>query len=105
MILYVNLKKVPDELSLKKKLLIKDIKFFERDIAKYSNDEILVEKNVSYYLFNTLKKKNNVNVINDLCKDLKSIKNKTEIRNTRLAHLRDGVALVKFFLLARKKPL
>ena len=52
---------------------------------------------MSYYLFNTLKKKNNVNVINDLCKDLKSIKNKTEIRNTRLAHLRDGVALVKFF--------
>ena len=57
---------------------------------------------MSYYLFNTLKKKNNVNVINDLCKDLKSIKNKTEIRNTRLAHLRDGLALVKVFLLARK---
>ena len=35
--------------------------------------------------------------INDICKDFKSIKNITEIKNARKSHLKDGVALVKFF--------
>ena len=41
--------------------------------------------------------KKTVKVINDICKDFKSIKNTTEIKNSKQAHLNDGVALVKFF--------
>ena len=58
---------------------------------------MFIEKQVSYYIYKTLCKKNRVKVINDICKDLKSIKNTTEIKNSKQAHLNDGVALVKFF--------
>ena len=66
-------------------------------ILKFSNEEILVEKQISYFFYKTLSKKNKVKEINDICKDFKSIKNITEIKNARKAHLKDGVALVKFF--------
>ena len=95
--LYVSLKKVPNNVKFNNKIKIKDISFFDRDISKYSNDDIFVEKQVSYFIYQTLCKKNKVKVINDFCKDLKSVKNSIEIKNSRKAHLNDGVALVKFF--------
>ena len=49
------------------------------------------------FFYKILSKKNKVKEINDICKDFKSIKNITEIKNARKAHLKDGVALVKFF--------
>ena len=95
--LYIDLQKVPKSFKFVNKIIIKDINSFYNDISKYTNEDVFIEKQVSYYIYKTLCKKNRVKVINDICKDLKSIKNTTEIKNSKQAHLNDGVALVKFF--------
>ena len=96
-IFYVDLKKVPHGFKLKKKMIVKDINLFDKDISKFSNEEVFVEREIPYFFFKTLSKKNRVKVVNDICNELKSVKNIIEINNSRKAHLYDGIALVKFF--------
>ena len=96
-IFYLDLKKVPNDFKFKKKMIVKDINLFDKDISKYSNEEVFVEREIPYFFFKTLSKKNKVKVVNDICDDLKSVKNTIEINNSRKAHLYDGIALVKFF--------
>lgn len=96
-IFYVDLKKVPYNFKLKKKMIVKDINLFDKDISKFSNEEVFVEREIPYFFFKTLSKKNRVKVVNDICNELKSVKNIIEINNSRKAHLYDGIALVKFF--------
>ena len=96
-IFYVDLKKVPYDFKLKKKMIVKDINLFDKDISKFSNEEVFVEREIPYFFFKTLSKKNRVKVVNDICNELKSVKNIIEINNSRKAHLYDGIALVKFF--------
>ena len=95
--LYVDLQKVPDNLKFTNKIIIKDINSFDHDISKFSEEVVFIEKQVSYFIYKTLSKKNTVKILNDICKDFKSIKNKIEIKNSKLSHVNDGVALVKFF--------
>ena len=96
-IFYLDLKKVPHDFKLKKRMIVKDINLFDKDISKISNEEVFVEREIPYFFFKTLSKKNKVKVVNDICNDLKSVKNTIEINNSRKAHLYDGIALVKFF--------
>lgn len=51
---------------------------------------------MNYYLYNLLSKQGNFSIIegHDLVNDLKAIKNEIEIKNTRQAQIKDGVALV-----------
>ena len=72
---------------------------------KFSNEEVFVEREIPYFFFKTLSKKNRVKVVNDICNELKSVKNIIEINNSRKAHLYDGIALVKFFFIGWKKTL
>ena len=95
--LYVDLQKVPDNLKFSSKIIIKDINSFDHDISKFSEEVVFIEKQVSYFIYKTLSKKNTVKILNDICKDFKSIKNTIEIKNSKLSHVNDGVALVKFF--------
>ena len=96
-IFYLDLRKVPHDFKLKKKMIVKDINLFDKDISKFSNREVFVEREIPYFFFKTLSKKNRVKVVNDICNELKSVKNIIEINNSRKAHLYDGIALVKFF--------
>lgn len=52
---------------------------------------------LSYALFNALESNPNVSLVpgRDLVTDLKAVKNETELRGIRAAHVRDGVALVE----------
>ena len=77
-------------------LIIKDISDFDKDLSNYKNSKLLIENQVSYYIFNTLKN-NSLEVENDICKKLKAIKNPTEILCSENAHIQDGLALVKVF--------
>ena len=95
--LYIDLQKVPKTVKFMNKIIVKDINTFDNDITKYVNEDVFIEKQVSYYIYKTLSKNNRVKVITDICKDFKSIKNTTEIKNSKRAHVSDGVALVKFF--------
>ena len=106
-IFYLDLQKVPHDLKFKKKkMIVKDINLFDKDISKFSNEgSFLLNEKFPYFFFKTLSKKNRVKVVNDICNDLKSVKNIIEINNSRKAHLYDGIALVKFFYWLEKKTL
>ena len=96
--LFVNKNKVPNEFINKyKKVLIFDINKFETTISKYLNKNILVDKGISYFFYDLLNNNNNVKLIDDPCIKRKSLKNSVEIKCSKQAHLKDGIALVKFF--------
>ena len=96
-VFYVNKKKIPKKIKFNFDLIIKDISDFDKDLSNYKNLKLLIENQVSYYIFNTLKKNNSLEVENDICKKLKAIKNPVEILCSENAHIQDGLALVKFF--------
>lgn len=67
-------------------------------IKQFKNKRILIDYNkVNYELYNSLLNKNNT-IINKQNPTLlmKAIKNPTEIKNIKIAHERDGVAMTKF---------
>lgn len=67
-------------------------------LRKIKNETILLDQNkVNYETYNILSKGNNrfVNA-SSVVEELKAIKNPVEIKNTKLAHVYDGVAMVKF---------
>ena len=88
--------------KIKNKINYKKIKFYEfKEFAKVINSlkgkNFSIDKN-SCSVFNKGIILSNFNIINDVdpCYALKSIKNKTEIKNMTDAHIADGVALTKF---------
>ena len=79
-----------------KNVIFKKNKDFEKILLK--NDKIyLDQKYTSFYFHDLIKDKNiKVSFINDPIDQLKSIKNNTEISNTKIAHMFDGIAYCKF---------
>ena len=79
-----------------KNVIFKKNKDFEKILLK--NDKIyLDQKYTSFYFHDLIKDKNiKVNFIDDPIDQLKSIKNNTEISNTKIAHMFDGIAYCKF---------
>ncbi|WP_440919220.1 M24 family metallopeptidase, partial [Candidatus Pelagibacter sp.] len=66
-------------------------------ISNLKGKKIIIDKNTcSIFFENVLKKKFKVYSIEDPIYSLKSLKNKTEIKNMLNAHIFDGVALTKF---------
>lgn len=58
---------------------------------------VLDETKVNYETYLTLKDNKNIFVnMRSIVEDMKAIKNETEIKNTRLAHIYDGVSMVRF---------
>jgi Xaa-Pro aminopeptidase len=72
-------------------------KNFDKFISNLKGKKIIIDKNTcSIFFENILKKKFKVLSIEDPIYSLKSLKNKTEIKNMLNAHIFDGVALTKF---------
>ncbi len=72
-------------------------KYFNKFISNLKGKKIIIDKNTCSILFeNILKKKFKVLSIEDPIYSLKSLKNKTEIKNMQKSHIFDGVALTKF---------
>ncbi len=72
-------------------------KNFNKFISNLKGKKIIIDKNTcSIFFENILKKKFKVLSIEDPIYSLKSLKNKTEIKNMLNAHIFDGVALTKF---------
>ncbi len=95
---YCNLNKVPS--ALKKnpyKINFFNIGTTHEDLSKISKKKFLIDKNTcSIYFENIISKKNEILNLNDPIYNLKSIKNKKEIKNIQLAHILDGAALTKY---------
>ena len=72
-------------------------KNFNKFISSLKGKKIIIDKNTcSIFFENILKKKFKVLTVGDPIYSLKSLKNKTEIKNMLNAHIFDGVALTKF---------
>ncbi len=78
---------------------------FEDELKRINNKNFLLDSELSYFYFNLLKKKNQIKFGTDPCKIMKSQKNNSEKDHSRLAHLNDGIALVKFFCWLEKQNL
>lgn len=99
-ILFIDLQKI--DLTIEKYLTENDIiikpyfSIFEY-IKTIKNKRILFDCNkVNYTIYANLTEQNTIINKQDPTLILKAIKNKTEIKNTKAAHIKDGIAFTKF---------
>jgi len=98
-LLFCDLKKINKSLRLKlnKKIKIYDFNQIPSFISKLLNKKILIDVLTCSIFFKTLISKNNLVIEKqDPIYFLKSLKNKTEIKNSIKSHIYDGAALTKF---------
>ena len=98
-IFFTNIKKITPQIkkSFRKKVIFIKEELFVNYLRKIKNSKILVDKRTcSFYYEKNIHSSNKLIDIEDPIYLLKAIKNKTEISNTKIAHLFDGIALTKF---------
>ena len=95
---FCNLKKIDKKLNKKLAgIKIIDIKYINQFLSKIRNKKIQLDNSSCSVYFKNILKKNNIIIEKlDPIYFLKSIKNKTEIKNIKQAHIYDGAALTKF---------
>ena len=97
---FLDKEKIPNNFeNKKKKIKFYDIELFDEHLKKIKKKQkILLDKNVSFYIYSQLKiNKLNFEVDTDPCTLMKSKKNPVEIKKSRDAHLLDGISLTKFY--------
>ncbi len=98
-ILYLNQDKITKDLKPYFKdndIIIKDYDEIYKDLTKFKGNTILLDPNkVNYEIYNLLKDNNKIVLAQNPTLNLKCIKNETEIENTILAHIKDGVAVTE----------
>ena len=97
---YVDKKKA-DKAVLKylkdNKVSLKNYEDIEKDIKKLHNKNIWVSlSTLNTNLYSKIAKDNKILNLNSPIAMYRAIKNETELKNTRNAHIKDGVAMVKF---------
>jgi len=98
-IFFTNTKKITPQIkkSFGKKVIFIKEELFVNYLRKIKNSKILIDKKTcSFYYEKNIHSSNKLIDIEDPIYLLKAIKNKTEISNTKIAHLFDGIALTKF---------
>ena len=98
-IFFTNIKKITPQIkkTFKKKVIFIKEELFVNYLRKIKNSKILIDKKTcSFYYEKNIHSSNKLIDIEDPIYLLKAIKNKTEISNTKIAHLFDGIALTKF---------
>jgi Xaa-Pro aminopeptidase len=98
-IFFTNIKKIKPQIkkSFGKKVIFIKEELFVNYLRKIKNSKILIDKKTcSFYYEKKIHSSNKLIDIEDPIYLLKSIKNKTEINNAKIAHLFDGIALTKF---------
>ena len=75
-----------------------DIKNFETFLSKAKNRPIRIDRSTCPYTVEIIAKKNKLKLIDkkDPCISKKAIKNPTEIKNAKIAHIVDGLAFTNF---------
>ena len=98
-IFFTNINKITPQIkkSFRKKVIFIKEELFVNYLRKIKNSKILIDKKTcSFYYEKNIHFSNKLIDIEDPIYLLKAIKNKTEINNTKIAHLFDGIALTKF---------
>lgn len=97
---YIDPKKLNPEVSahLKKAgVTVKKYDALEKDLKKLSNKTIWADlRSLNAYLYEQIGTDNRILNLPSPILQFRACKNRTEIRNLRNAHLKDGVAMVKF---------
>lgn len=85
-------------------VIVSDYFEFYEFIKTIKDKKILVDFNkINYEIYNAILEKNKLTNAQDPSLLLKAIKNETEIKNIKLAHIKDGVAMVKFLHYVKTK--
>ena len=98
-IFFTNINKITPQIkkSFGKKVIFIKEELFVNYLRKIKNSKVLIDKKTcSFYYEKNIHSSNKLIDIEDPIYLLKAIKNKTEISNTKIAHLFDGIALTKF---------
>ena len=104
-ILYINRKKLSEEVEIYLKSHNIDIREYEEtesDIKELHNYNIWMSPSINFAIYNAAIKQNNVNIADSPVSEFKSIKNATEISGFHNAMIRDGIAMVKFLMWLEK---
>ncbi len=98
-LLFCNLKKINKLLKnrINKNIEVHDFDLLPNFILNLSNDKVLIDTLTCSIFYKSIIKKNNIILEKqDPIYYLKSLKNKTEIKNSIKSHIYDGAALTKF---------
>ena len=99
-ILYIDKDKINHDVKTylkENEITIKNYEDIYKDLTKMKDKNIAIDPNkVNYEIYRLVKEKNNVKYMTNPTTLLKCIKNETEIKNTILAHIKDGVAVSEF---------
>lgn len=71
---------------------------FYNELKLIKGKVLIDKKKVNYYIYKTLSQSNECIYKENPSTYMKAVKNKTEIRNLKCVHLKDGVAVTKFIL-------
>lgn len=79
-------------------IIIKPYDDYYEILKTIKNKTVVLDENkINYETYLTLKDNKNTFVnMRSIVEDMKAVKNETEIKNTRLAHIYDGVSMVRF---------
>jgi len=95
--LFINLNKIINLKKMFKNFIIHDENDFFKTIMNLKSGNFSIDENTcSIFEYQIINSKFKITHFNDPIYNLKSIKNKIEIKNTRKAHIEDGIALTKF---------
>ena len=95
--LFVNLNKFINLKKMFKNFIIHDEDDFFKTLMNLKNGNFCIDENTcSIFEYQIINSKFKISHFKDPIYNLKSVKNKTEIKNTCKAHIEDGIALTKF---------
>ena len=98
--LFVNLERLSEELLLSlydDEIIVKPYAEYYNFLKTIKHQTILLDENkVNYETYSLVQKHNHLFNMRSIVEDMKAIKNPVEQENMRLAHIYDGVAMVRF---------
>ena len=97
---YINIAKLTKEIKdyfKKEKVTVKNYDDLEKDLSKLKNKVLWADlKHFNAYFYQKVDKSNRLVNLSSPVLKFRACKNQTEIKNIRNAHVKDGVAMVKF---------
>ena len=101
---FCDLKKITSSLKKYfKKISFYEIKTISEFLSRIKKKKFIIDRNTCSFLFeNIISKNNQILNLSDPIYNFKAIKTKNEIKNMKLAHIYDGIALTKYLFWLKK---
>ena len=98
--LFISLDRIPEVILSElydDGVIIRPYESFYNFISSINSSVVLIDENkISYEAYHNINKSNRIYHMRSVVEDMKTIKNKTEIENSKMAHIYDGVAMLRF---------